>query len=156
VLQYEGDLIHVEGTINANDDFHQFSPLPGASVYIISADGSTVEKSLTNADSTGFYSLELDYDRLYNLLFMSDGRYTKILEINTFNVPSEEKEAGGFMMVLDIRMPVAENRRKERLLSRHPIGKCAYSDKTHTFEWDVAYTEKFRKRLERSHWWWPW
>jgi hypothetical protein len=134
--------LHVEGDAT---EMTTGKLIPKTSVYVLS--GADTIYNLTTPQKA-IYSFELDLDRLYTIRFVKAGYVSKFIEIDTREIP-EEKAAKGFEMKVDITLFKQYSGFDYSILDREPIAKAKYLKKTEVIDWDLAYTKKMLKLLEK-------
>jgi hypothetical protein len=119
------------------------APLSGTRILVKGSD-DTAQEVIT--DRSGFYRMALIYNRTYRLEYRSEGRLSKIVEIDTQGIPGSERGAG-FGMNIDMRL-FAEIPGEDLSFLQQPIGRAAYSADKKTIEWDMGYTMPLLERLQ--------
>jgi hypothetical protein len=127
---------------NVRDEW-SLLPIENVKVLIKGSDGTLVE-SVT--DKTGFFRCALFFDRSYRIEYRSEGRLSKIVDIDTQGIPSADRR-GGFGMNIEIRL-FADIEGEDLSFLQQPIGKAAFSYTTHWLAWDLDYSASILERLQ--------
>lgn len=110
--------------------------------------GNTLMKSdLTK--SNGFFSIKLNFDSLYTLSFVKDGYVTKHVEVDTRNIPDEDKEFGYDLGMFKIGMLKKEVGKDYENYSK-AIARFRYNDVAQIFVVDKSYKKEVKQRFEES------
>ena len=112
---------------------------------ILVEDGSTKKTFVTTLN--GKFELDLDFDHDYDIRFTKDGYVTKFININTKNVP-ENNKVGGFGFELDMSLfEVVEGVNFDIL--KKPIGKANYVESSGEIGFDYEYTRSIQAEIAR-------
>lgn len=122
-------------------------PVRKASIKLFQ-DKNAGQKLVVQHDS-GYFSMKLDFDHVYYIEFSAKGRVTKSIQIDTRNVPNEEKE-GGFGMNVDILM-IKPNRKKHfRFLKKESVGRAKFDPEELVFTWDIDHAEMMQHKIQAA------
>jgi hypothetical protein len=97
----------------------------------------------TNA--SGKYEVNLDYGADYKIMVSKSGFVGKNINIDTRNIPEEER-LGGHGMNIDFSM-LTDLPGIDYSVLNEPFGKAAYTNGT--FTWDIDYTNRMRDAQAR-------
>lgn len=130
------DNVMVYGTVK---DMSTAKKLDGVTVTVFK-NGAKLVEVLTNA--SGKYEVNLDYGADFKVMCSKPGFVGKNINIDTRNVPEEERQ-GGHGMNIDFTMMV-EIQGVDYSVLLEPFGKANYVGATGNFEWDMEYTGRMR------------
>ncbi len=99
------------------------------------------------ADSAGYYSLSLPYDRLYKVSVEADGSVGRFVYIDLRNIPFADKERGYDLLMDPILFPVKDGVDLE-FFSEEAAGICLYDPKTRSLYWDPSYIASMKKLVQ--------
>ena len=134
------DDILLYGTIT---DYISGMPLQDARVVVAS---EASKRDTLFADSTGSYSIHVDYDHQWQLWYEAPGRVTKRVAIDARGIPEEDRE-GGHGMDIGMTLFLAEPGKDYSVL-QDPMGIARYVDPTGNIEWDMAMVERMKRLIE--------
>lgn len=112
---------------------------------IILRDGDPYEELRT--DSAGRYATYLPLDYLWTITWRKRNLYSKTVEIDTRNIPEDDK-VGGFDMEIDIVLTEATSKSNQKILEEYPIGKAKFDLVMDAITFDYDWTEKVLAMLE--------
>ena len=120
--------------------------LDNASV-IVFENGSKVNTVSTG--NNGKFDLELELDKEYELEFAKDGYVSKIIKVDTRNVPEEDRKGGAF----SYPKWKVELFSKDLILNtdilKKPIGVVTYNPTYMQFANDTKYTKSIQRELDQ-------
>jgi hypothetical protein len=111
-------------------------PIVGCDITILTND--TLYELTT--DKQGEYSIYLPLDRKYEVTYKAKKYFSKNIEIDTRNIPEEDKE-GGFEMHLDGNMIRYKKKINADVFTK-PMARCKYEAASQSLEFDMPYTQK--------------
>jgi len=135
------DNVMVYGTVK---DMSTAKKLDGVTVTVFKNGAKLVEVT-TNA--SGKYEVNLDYGADFKVMCSKPGYVGKNINIDTRNVPEEERQ-GGHGMNIDFTMMV-EIEGVDYSILNEPFGKAKYVGASGNFEWDMDYTARMRDAQAR-------
>ncbi|MCZ2248126.1 MAG: carboxypeptidase-like regulatory domain-containing protein, partial [Bacteroidia bacterium] len=132
--------LHVFGKISENG-----KGLDNASIKISKRGAAPVT---INTSSNGKYSFDLDPNGVYDIYITKSGGYiTKIVNIDTKNVPAiEDERVKPFTFEMDVDI-FKEFKGFDGTLLKDPIGKVNYVASAQIFKHDAEYTKSIQSRL---------
>lgn len=140
--QDEEDAVLVYGRIR---DHVTKEPLSDAFIVVSSELGI---QDTVAVDDTAGYGFELPYDDRFTLRYGAPGRVTKLLTIDTRNIPEEEREGGHGMNVdMTLFTPLPG---RDYSFMEDPIGAASYNPADSALAWDTLVTARMRAAIERS------
>ncbi len=142
LAQEATDNVYVYGTVK---NYVTSVPLEGVEVLVY-RDEVRAERILT--DSLGRYEAYLDYDHLYKLWYLSPGKVTKHIEIDTRSVP-DSMRSGGYGMNVDMTLFNNLPGLEMDILSQ-PMGIARYSPVDSVMSWDMEHTARMRAAISQS------
>ncbi len=106
----------------------------------------TVENKLTRQTfsviaKNGRYKLRLEYQELYHLIYSADGFYSKIIEVDTRNIPAQNQKVLSMKIDVDLLQQIFGFNADVFFT---PVSKAVYKYNTDNLGWDTDY---YRKRL---------
>ena len=107
--------------------------------------GKEVEKKLT--DETAMYELTLEQNEEYELYFSKSSYLTKIIEVNTQNVPPKAVVDGVFNYRANVSM-LRDFPGVDHSVMSEPVVRIFYVKSTQEFGFDPEYYNTIKKRLE--------
>ena len=117
--------------------------LDGAVVTLLK-NGS--EKEKINTSSTGKFMFKLEPDADYTIKISKPGHVSKLLSVNTRNVPPEEAVKEGYVFPISVTL-FEEVANLDVSILNQPIGKLFYSKADQNFDFDEAYTKSMQAQL---------
>ncbi len=109
--------------------------------------GVIINSAKTKSD--GFFKLQIGFDTLVTLQFSESGYVTKLIEVDTRNMPQEDRvrgyDAGLFKLSMirpDSDLPLG--------LYKNPIAKIVYDPISMNFVMDRAYKKKVKKSFKEA------
>ncbi|MDX9749574.1 MAG: hypothetical protein RBT71_00635 [Flavobacteriales bacterium] len=135
------DVVYIFGTVK---DYFSSKKLDNVTVTVYKDGGLLTE---VRASGSGKYELNLDYGADYKLIYSRPGMVSKIIAMDTRNVPEEERLGGhGFNLEMTLfnDMPGVDFS-----VLQQPIGKAKYDMAKAEVTWDLAYTEQIRNEVNR-------
>jgi tetratricopeptide (TPR) repeat protein len=119
-------------------------PLVDVKVVLLSG-GFINDTVLTN--SLGEFSTRLQLGFRHKLFFIKEGYVTKSLEVNTLDIPEEDKdqgfEIGGFEVSLFKKIGGVDYS-----IFDEPVGKIYYNQKSRYFNYDKRHIKETQKKME--------
>lgn len=140
IAQDETIRIKSKGVIyDANTD----SKLEGVQIIVFK---NGAQESVTDAGKTGKFDFKLDLGYSYDLKFSRADYVTKIIRVDTRNIPTEDR-AGGFQMEFEASLFKYVNGFNVDIL-KEPMGKAAFDSQTNFITFDFEYTASMNKKIE--------
>lgn len=139
------DGIEVYGNIARTSGDKSTGAISGAEVRVV-LNGDTLFKK---ANRRGDYSCILKYGHTYRIHFSSPDVCHKFVEIDTRNVPLDDRKKG-YVMEIDMTLPQDASMQQIMILEEVPIGKAAYNKRADNFIFDYKYTKRVRGWMERE------
>ncbi len=96
-------------------------------------------------DSAGTYEFHLDYGRLWQMRYEAPGRVTKLIAIDSRNIPAEER-VGGHGMNVNMSLFIEEPG-KDYAAFKEPMSIARYVDSLGNFGWDLAMAQRMNERI---------
>ncbi|TXC81663.1 hypothetical protein [Luteibaculum oceani] len=137
----QSDRIYVYGTVK---DERSSKKLTDVKVILVE-DGNTKTTYVTTLN--GKFELDLDFDHDYDIRFVKDGYVAKFININTKNVPDENK-VGGFGFDLDMSLFEEIDGINFDILKK-PIGKASFVPAAGELGFDFEYTRSIQAEIAR-------
>ncbi|MFB6257598.1 MAG: hypothetical protein ABEH38_02810, partial [Flavobacteriales bacterium] len=119
--------------------------LKGVNVQFIK-DGSKGVSMTTSGN--GEYEVDLKYGHNYIIKFQKSGYATKKLNINTKNVPKQDKKLGGFEMSVGMTL-FKKVEGVDLSPLEDPVGKATFNKQRGAIDFRNSYTAKHKKKAER-------
>ncbi|MCW5897869.1 MAG: hypothetical protein KIT10_01260 [Flavobacteriales bacterium] len=135
------DVVYIFGTVK---DYFSAKKIDGVTVTVYK-NGAKLTDVRTNA--SGKYDINLDYGADYKLVYAKQGMISKIISLDTRNVPEEDRVGGhGFNLEMTLfnDMPGVDFS-----ILQQPIGKAKFDQAKGEISWDFAYTEQIRNEVNR-------
>ncbi|MEM7162768.1 MAG: hypothetical protein AAF487_10065 [Bacteroidota bacterium] len=139
--QEDEDFIHVYGAIK---DYQTRRKISGVDV-IVKQDGKAFKTITTTAN--GKFEFFLPLDHIYNIEYQKSNYVSKNIEIDSRNVP-EEQRAGGFSMNTDVEIFESVPDVDFSFLE-NPIGKANWDESRGGINWNFDYIESVKNQIER-------
>ncbi len=136
----QNEIAHIYGQLK---DFSTKKKLEGCLVQVYK-DGATFDNY--DAGSTGKYDFKLPLGFVYDIKFSKAEYLSKIIRIDTRNIPDEDK-GGGFDMNVDGTLFPSRPGFNTDLL-KEPMAKAAFSPAADGLEFDFPYSDKKAKEIE--------
>lgn len=121
-------------------------PMANITVLVVHK-GDVIREAKTRKD--GFFQLKVGFDTLVTLKFSQDGYLTKLIEIDTRNMPDEDRtrgyDAGLFklsMIKLSSEIPIG--------LYKKPIAKFVYDPVAVNFVMDRKYKKEVKNNFKKA------
>ncbi|MCB0792769.1 MAG: hypothetical protein KDB97_13445, partial [Flavobacteriales bacterium] len=140
-LQAQVDNVYVYGTVK---DYSSGKKLDGVNV-VVYKNGAKLTEVVTNA--SGKYEFNLDYGADYKIMYGKSGLVGKNIQIDTRNIPEEER-VGGHGMNIEMTL-FSELPGIDFAVLDKPIGKAKFDPSTKEVTWDLDYTEQIRNEIAR-------
>lgn len=103
------------------------------------------QEKVFDAGNSGKFDFTLPLGYSYDLKFSRADYVTKIIRVDTRNIPAEDR-AGGFLMEFEASLfKYVEGFNTDIL--KEPMGKAAFDSQTNYVTFDYAYTEVMNKRI---------
>ncbi len=139
--QGQVDVVYIFGTVK---DYFSAKKIDGVTVTVYK-NGAKLTDIHTNA--SGKYDVNLDYGADYKLVYSKPGMVSKIISLDTRNVPEEERLGGhGFNLEMTLFNDMPD---VDFSILQQPIGKAKYDAVKGEVTWDFAYTEQIRNEVNR-------
>ncbi|MCB9170179.1 MAG: hypothetical protein H6594_07505 [Flavobacteriales bacterium] len=135
------DNVYVYGTVK---DYSSGKKLDGITVTVYK-NGAKLTDVVTNA--SGKYEFNLDYGADYKIMYAKPGLVGKNIQIDTRNIPEEER-VGGHGMNIEMTL-FSELPGIDFAVLDKPIGKAKFDPATNEVTWDLEYTEQIRNEIAR-------
>lgn len=136
------DDVYIRGLVKNHADG---SALPDARIDVMC---NAVRIAVLRSDSTGWYAIQMPFDKLYLLRFSKDGMVAKSVQVDTRSIPVEQR-SGGLGMHIDVTLFDTIPGADFSFLDE-PIGKAAWSPADSMVTWDMPWTEAQRSRIART------
>ena len=104
------------------------------------------QEKVFDAGSSGKFDFTLPLGYSYDLKFSRADYVTKIIRIDTRNIPAEDR-AGGFLMEFESSLFKYVDGFNTDIL-KEPMGKAAFDSQTNYVIFDFAYTDEMNKKIE--------
>ena len=117
----------------------------GGVTIVLKLGGKEVEKKVTT--ETGLYNFNLDPDEEYTLSFSKSSYLTKIIEVNTENVPPKAVVEGLFTYRANLSM-LRDFPGIDHSIMDEPVVRIFYVKSTQEFGFDPEYYTTIKKRVE--------
>jgi PDZ domain-containing secreted protein len=106
----------------------------------------TVENTLNRqafsvVAKNGRYKLKLEYQQVYHLIYSADGFYSKIIEVDTRDIPLKNRKVLSMKIDVDLLQQIVGF---DARVFYAPVSKAVYKYNTDNLGWDTDY---YRKRL---------
>jgi len=124
---------------DANTD----SKLEGVQIIVFK---NGAQESVTDAGKAGKFDFKLDLGYSYDLKFSRTDYVTKIIRVDTRNIPTEDR-AGGFQMEFEASLFKYVDGFNTDIL-KEPMGKAAFDSQTNFITFDFDYTASMNKKIE--------
>jgi hypothetical protein len=104
------------------------------------------------SDSVGEYKHEIQLENaMYSIRYKKDGFVTKWVTVDTRDVDLTDLKDKGFTLDTDISLFEKVEHIDLSFMETTPIGEAHFNPKTRKMDWDMDYTEKQMKRIEKTH-----
>ena len=140
-LQAQVDNVYVFGTVK---DHSSAKKIDGVVVTVFKNGGKLME---VISNGSGKYEVNLDYGSDYKLVYSKPGLVSKNLQIDTRNVPEEER-VGGHGMNIDMTM-FNDIPEVDFSVLNNPIGKAKFYSDKNDIGWDLDYTATIQNEVNR-------
>lgn len=120
--------------------------LSGATVFISNEHS---EFDLIHSDARGYYSVQLPYERRFELAYSMDGFYTKRIVIDTHGVDSLG-QAGGFFNQIDMTMQPKVEGVEIPYLDEYPMSICSWDAEENNMVWDFEMATQAKKAIQEA------
>jgi hypothetical protein len=135
------DMVYIFGTVK---DYFSSKKLDNVTVSVYKNGALLTE---VRANASGKYELNLDYGADYKLVYSRPGMVSKIIAMDTRNVPEEDRLGGhGFNLEMTLFNDIPD---VDFSILQQPIGKAKYDPAKGEVTWDLAYTEQIRNEINR-------
>ncbi len=141
LLQAQVDNVYVYGTVK---DYTTAKKLDAVTVAVYK-NGVKLTETVTSAN--GKYEFNLDYGSDFKIVYSKAGIVSKFINIDTRNIPEEER-AGGHGMNVEMTL-FNELPGVDFSILQQPIGKAKYDAASGDVTWDLQYTDQIRSELAR-------
>jgi hypothetical protein len=111
----------------------------------VTVDQDGVEFTSEHVNAEGKYELYLDFDHRYRIRYRAPDHVAKYIEIDTRNIPAEER-TGGYGMNVEMTLFKFDPHGDYTFL-QEPIGKARFDTVNKELAWDLAWTEHVRERV---------
>lgn len=135
------DMVSMDGVVKVEGSSKKLS---GATVTLYE-NGSVKNKVITS--SNGKFEFNFGYDAVYKVEFKRNGYVTKFIEIDTRNIPPEEKERGNFFINMQMSL-FEEVKDLDVSVLDQPIGKFRFDPSANDITHDAAYTSEMQKKIK--------
>lgn len=125
---------------------NQEKPFENVTVRVVNSNKVTQEVS---TKENGFFSLTLNFDSVYTLSFVRANYVIKTVEVDTRNMPDEDKELGYDLGMFKMTM-MKLSECKNPGLYKKPIARFKYNDVSRQFVVDRSFKKEVKKRFEES------
>jgi hypothetical protein len=122
-------------------------PMLGVTVLVYNGDNQIT--TTTTADN-GFFSLKLNFDSVYVLHLVHKGYVTKKVEIDTRELPEEDKQFGYDLGLFKVEMLEIQSGESYSLYDE-PIARFRYSDVAQLFVVDKKFKKQVKQRFEKEN-----
>lgn len=147
-LLFAGVLVQAQnsGVLIFGHIYHNGTDKPVKGAYAV----STVNDSYTKAvvDKEGKFEMAIPYDRIVEISFKADGMVTKIVEVNTQNVP-EKGRADGYGIDMDLFLFKTSDKCDLSVFEK-PIGRSTYDAAADNFVFDSAYQTQVHDAVKKA------
>ncbi|MBP8824518.1 MAG: hypothetical protein KBH07_12830 [Flavobacteriales bacterium] len=141
VILHQDTSLYVFGTVT---DYQTGDSLPGTGIIIQNWPRGQEQRRL-HADEHGRYEFYLGRGDRFRVSYSRSDRVQKHVEIDAVSVPDSSWHGG---MAMEINMTLFKPfPGSDDDLFNEAIGRSRYNPATNLLEWDLAYTERIRKRL---------
>ncbi len=134
--QKDQGYLEVKGTVKVDRE-----GLSGAKINVYK--NGTKDK-VFNADDAGRFTLRLDLNSDYDLVFAKRGYFSKKLFFNT-HVPPEDVGIWNYKFAIEL---IPEIEGFNASLFNEPIGKFEFNNRMGDFDYDEVYTSNMQKRIK--------
>ncbi|UTW62529.1 carboxypeptidase regulatory-like domain-containing protein [bacterium SCSIO 12741] len=111
--------------------------------------GKTLLRETTTGED-GFFTLILEFDSLYHIKFRKEGYVTKLVEVDTREVPGEDQNIGYDLGMFKLDMIPRESGTNYDLY-REPLARFMYDDISMNFVVDRKHKKSVKKRFEQEN-----
>jgi|GEM_PF-2477714 len=126
-------------------DYDTKKKLEGVQVIVMR---NGAQQEVHDAGTSGKFDFTLPLGYTYDLKFSRADYVTKIIRVDTRNIPEEDR-AGGFSMEFEASLfKYVEGFNTEIL--KEPMGKASFDSQTNYISFDFPYTEKMQKKVDEE------
>lgn len=131
---------YVFGMVKEVDTFKKIEDVE----IVIIRDGQYYDKILVN--KSGKYDVKLPLGHAYDILFNKNGYVSKKIQMNTQEIPKEDRK-GGFESNVDMHLFLIREGFDTSILDA-PIGIMHFNSSKNALEYDFAHTENIQKQIQ--------
>lgn len=121
-------------------------PFEGVIIQVFK--GNEVSQEVRTNDQ-GYFKLVLNFDSLYKIAFSSKNYVTKFVEVDTREMPEEDRNFGYDMGLFKIGM-VEINNSVDQSVYKKPLARFRYNEVAQIFVVDKVYKKEVKKRFEEK------